>query len=66
MQGVRQHSEVFSHERAKRSAAGNAGAPMKSPAADPALTAAIIVLAALVGLGAGAMGCFVVAAFRGG
>jgi hypothetical protein len=39
---------------------------MKSPAADPALTAAILVLAALVGLGAGAMGCFVVAAFRGG
>jgi hypothetical protein len=39
---------------------------MKSPAADPALTAAIIVIASLVGLGAGAMGYFVVAAFRGG
>jgi hypothetical protein len=39
---------------------------MKSPATDPALAAAIIVIAALVGLGAGAMGYVVVAAFRGG
>jgi hypothetical protein len=39
---------------------------MKSPATDPALAVAILVIAALVGLGAGAMGCLVVAAFRGG
>jgi hypothetical protein len=40
--------------------------PMKSSATDPALAAAILVIAALIGLGAGAMGYFVVAAFRGG
>jgi hypothetical protein len=39
---------------------------MNRLATDPALAAAIIVIAALVGLGAGAMGCLVVAAFRGG
>lgn len=39
---------------------------MRSPATDPALTAAILVAAALIGLGAGALGYFVVAAFRGG
>jgi phage shock protein PspC (stress-responsive transcriptional regulator) len=39
---------------------------MKSPATDPALAAAILVIAALVGLGAGVLGYFVMSAFHGG
>jgi hypothetical protein len=39
---------------------------MKSLASDPILTVAILVLAALIGLGTGGIGYFVVAAFRGG